>query len=505
MSPAWKSVSLSLLGLWLGCGAAFARGSEKKKGGITVAQAPLRYSEAPSEGVANDMSSLAEWWQNFADPELQSLIERAIASNLDVRLTRARLRESRATVSNTRFSNQRPTINMQGAYSRSKTSTENPLTPVLSSSGTTKPLIPTTYGQFQAYFDASYEIDIFGGVRNQIKAARADATASEDDLRNTLVSTLAEVARDYLQLREYQERLRVVEQNEASQQDTLKITQVRKKAGLVSDLDVANAAASLAATRSSIPTLQAEISEEVHAISVLLGQNPSDLNAELSTNSRLPSAPSEIPVGLPSELLRRRPDIRQAEHNIEAAAARVKVQVAKLFPSISLTGEYGGQSGTFGNLVNAAARFYTLGPSIEWGLLNYPALKSNIRIYEARRDEQMLTYQKTVLSAFQDVEDALVAYRTEQTREKILETEVEQYHDAAALALTKYTRGLTNFLDVLEAQRSLYSAEDALVQSRTTLQTDLISLYKALGGGWEKNDPVQVPEIKLMPNNKLGS
>jgi len=500
-----SSRRLSALFLVLSIATSAAQAHDDTKPVVTSPQAPPRYAEAPLEGVAKDLSSLAEWWQNFHDPELQSLIKRALTSNLDVRLARAKLRESRATLRNARFSKQIPAVNIDGSYTRSRTSSDNPQIPKLSSGGSQTTLIPTTYGVYQAYFDASYEVDIFGGVRNQVRAARADAAASEEDLRNTLISTLAEVARDYLQLRQYQQQLRVAEQNEASQQDTLNITQVRKKAGLVSDLDVANAAASLASTRSSIPTLQAKISEQIHAISVLLGQNPTDLDVELSKESGLPTAPAEIPLGLPSELLRRRPDIREAERNVEAAAARLKVQTSKLFPSISLTAEYGGQSGSIGNLVNAAARFFSFGPSIQWEILNYPAVKSNIHIYQAKRDEQILTYQKTVLTAFQDVEDALVAYRTEQTREKVLETEVEQYRNAASLALTRYTRGLTNFLDVLEAQRSLYTAEDALVESRATLATNLISLYKALGGGWEKNDPVALPESKVIPGNKQGS
>jgi multidrug efflux system outer membrane protein len=412
--------------------------SEKNKDVVKVDL--LDMPARPTQGAAKNMSSLAQWWTNFQDAELESLIKRAIAGNFSVKIARAKLRESRATLRNTQTSNQIPTVSVDGSYNRAKTSKDNPQIPKLGS-GTT--LIPTTHGVYQSYFDASYELDIFGGVRNQVKAARADAATSEEDLRNTLVSTLAEVARDYIQLREYQERLKVAEQNVASRQDTLKITQVRNMAGLVSDLDVANAAASVADTQSSIPTLRSNISQEIHAIAVLLGENPAALDTELSTAASIPAGPNEIPVGLPSELLRRRPDIREAERNVQAAAARVGVQTSKLFPSISLSGEYGGQSGEIGNLVNAAARFYSVGPTIQWGLLNYPALKSNIRAYQAKRDEQVLTYQKTVLTAFQDVEDALVTYKNEQDHRAILETEVAQYQQAASLAMTKYTRGLS--------------------------------------------------------------
>ena len=248
--------------------------AEKKD--LITTKVPAQYAGAATSGVTQDVSSLAEWWNNFQDSELQLLIKRAVVADLDVRIARAKLRESRATLRNTQTSNQIPTMNVDGSYSRSKTSQQNPQIPKLSGATT---LIPTTYGVYQAYFDASYEVDIFGGVRNQVKAARADAAASEEDLRNTLVSALAEVARDYVQLREYQEQLQVAKQNEASQLDTLNITQVRNKAGLVSDLDVANAAASVAATQSSIPSLESKIAQQIHAISVLLGENPADLES----------------------------------------------------------------------------------------------------------------------------------------------------------------------------------------------------------------------------------
>jgi NodT family efflux transporter outer membrane factor (OMF) lipoprotein len=466
-------------------------GPAKDKEQLSV-KVPAQYQEAQTTSTGcTTVGGLADWWKTYNDPELQWLIERAMKSNLDVRLAKAKLAESRATAGYTRNSLELPTVNTDASYTRSRTSLDNPQIPKLGGNDT---LIPTTYGVYQAYFDASYEIDIFGGVRNQVKAARADAAASADDLRNTLVSTLAEVARDYIQLRQYQAQLKVAQDNEASQKDTLKITKVRYKAGLVSDLDVANASANVAETQSSIPTLQKNISQEIHAIAVLLGQNPENLTSELSPAAALPEAKSEIPAGMSSDLLRRRPDIREAEKNVEAASARVGVQVAKLFPTFSLSAQYGGQSGSITNIVAAAARYFSIGPTVEWGILNYPSLRSNINVYKAKRDEQVVTYQKTVLTAFQDVEDALVAYTREREREATLEKEVDQYRRAASISMTKYTRGLSTFLDVLTAQRSQYNAEDALVQSKAAVQVDLISLYKALGGGWEDNDPAMASQ-----------
>jgi NodT family efflux transporter outer membrane factor (OMF) lipoprotein len=459
----------------------------KKKEQATTA-VPEQFSTTSTSQTPKDAALLAEWWKNFEDPELQSLIQRAIANNLDVRVARAKLLESRATMRNTRMANQLPTVNLDASYARTRTSADNPQILTLEGTQTT---LPYVYGNYQAYFDASYKLDLFGGVRNNVKATRADASASADDLRNTLVSTLAEVAKDYIQLRGYQQQLQIAHEQEASQKDTLHITEVRNQAGLVSDLDVANASAVVSSTQSTVPQLESKISQQMHALALLVGKTPAELDAELTSAKPVPSAIAEIPAGLPSELLRRRPDIREAESNVQAAAARVGVQVSKLFPSITLTAEYGGQSGSsIVNLANSAARFYSIGPTIQWGLLNYPALKANIRTYQAKRDQKVLTYQKTVLTAFQEVEDVLTAYDKEKQREKILQTEVEQYQRASSLALSKYTRGLTNFLDVLEAQRSLFTAQDSLAQSRATVQTDLISLYKTLGGGWEKNDPV---------------
>jgi NodT family efflux transporter outer membrane factor (OMF) lipoprotein len=451
-----------------------------------VVKAPEAFSQAQGQKVAADTVALADWWRTFHDEKLSSLVERAIRSNLDVKVARARLLEARATFNNTKASKRFPAGNANFNYGRSRTSTDNPQIPKFGG-GT---LIPTIYNSYQSYLDASFELDLFGGVKHQIEAASADAQSYEDSLRNTLVSAVAEVSRDYLQLRQYQEQLAVARRTEATRKDTLKITEVRYKAGLVTDLDVANGAASLAQAQASIPTLEANASQMIHAVSVLLGENPAALVDELKDASDIPASPGEIPLGLPSDLLRRRPDIRQAERSLAAATARVGVQVASLFPSISLTAQYGGQTGDVLNLVNAAARFYSLGPQIKWGLLNYAATRANIRTYEARRDQQYLTYQKAVLTAFQDVENALVSHRADQQRLAALEQQVSQLRKAADVAMNRYTHGLTNFLDVLDAQRSLNSAQDSAVQSRAAVNIDLVSLYKALGGGWEQNDPV---------------
>ncbi|MBC7772312.1 MAG: TolC family protein, partial [Pyrinomonadaceae bacterium] len=200
-----------------------------------------------------------------------------------------------------------------------------------------------------------------------------------------------------------------------------------------------------------------------------------------------PPSPAELAIGIPSDLLRRRPDVREAERNLAAATERVGVQVASLFPSLKLTGQYGGQSGTLGSLANSLARYFSYGPQINWGILNYPAAKQNLRVYRARADQQLTTYKKTVLAAFQDVDDSLVSYKAERTRELSLTEQVRHTQRSYLLAQEKFLRGLTNFLDVLDAQRSSLAAQNALVESKANIAVNLIALYKASGGGWEMN------------------
>ncbi|BDC50494.1 RND transporter [Bryobacterales bacterium F-183] len=458
---------------------------------VAEVKVPAAYTQARGQQTQT-AGELAEWWKSFGDRTLSSLIERTIQNNLDVQVAKARLLEARATFKSTDVGKRLPSGNWNFNYAQARTSTDNPQIPRFGG-GT---LIPTTYNSYQSYLDASYELDLFGGVRHQVAAARADAQSYEESLRNTLVSVVAEVARDYMQLRQYQEQLEVARRTEASRTETLRITEVRHRAGLVTEVDVANAAASVAQAQASIPGLKASALQMMHAIGVLVGEQPSTLTHELQELAPIRLAPAGIPVGLPSELLLRRPDIRQAERSLAAAIARVDVQRANLFPSFSLTSQYGGQTGQALNLVNAAARFYTLGPQIKWGLLNYPAAKAGIKTYEARREQQYLTYQKTVLTAFQDVENALASHRANRERLTALEQQALQLRNASDLAMHRYTHGLTNFLEVLDAQRALNNAEDLSAQCRGAVNVDVVSLYKALGGGWERNDPV--PQSRVL-------
>jgi NodT family efflux transporter outer membrane factor (OMF) lipoprotein len=303
-------------------------------------------------------------------------------------------------------------------------------------------------------------------------------------MRNTLVTVTAETARNYLELRETQERLDVARKTLKAQEEALRLTELRHEAGLTSEFDTTRARAQAESTRAGIPLLEAQAQRSIHAIALLLGHQPAAVQAELSTPGEVPPSPPDIPVGLPSDLLRRRPDVRQAEREIAGSAARVGVAVSNLYPKFSLTSGAGGQSGTLLNILSGAARIWSFGTSFSWGLLNYPATRENIRAAESREHQSVAYYEKAVLTALKDVEDALAAYTREKERQPALERALDANRMALELANIRYAKGLSNFLDVLDAQRSLYSSEDALTQSRGNLSTNLVALYKALGGGW---------------------
>ncbi len=426
---------------------------------------------AEDRAISNRTADLTKWWENFNDPLLDSLIDRVIAGNIDLKIAQERIREARSTANYTSATRRLPNTGVSGGYSDR-------------SSGANRNFTTTGSSLYQTGFDASYELDLFGGARASVTAAKADAAATEEAMRNTLVSVTAETARNYLELRRAQERLEVARKNLKAQEETLRLTEIRRDAGLVSNFDATRAKAQAESTRAAIPQLEAQVQQSIHAIALLLGRDPTALQAELLQPGSMPASPPEVPVGLPSDLLRRRPDIRQAEQEIAGSAARVGVAVSNMYPKFSLTSSGGGQSGTLLNILSGAARIWSFGSSFSWGLLNYPATKANINASESRERQSMGNYEKTVLTALTDVEDALAGYSKEKERQTSLIEAADANREALRLADIRYQQGLSSFLDVLDAQRSLYSSEDALTQSRATVNTNLVALYKALGGGW---------------------
>jgi multidrug efflux system outer membrane protein len=416
---------------------------------------------------------LADWWILFQDPTLTSLVNRAVASNLDLKLAEARIREARAA-KGVAAGGLGPSLAASGAYQRSRSSAENGTG---SSSG----------DQYQAGFDAGWEIDIFGGQRRNLEAADADLQAAVETQRDVLVSLTAEVARNYINLRAFQQQIVITQKNLAAQRHSAQLTRQRFEGGFVSGLDVANAEAQSATTAAQIPLLESSVQQAIYSLSVLLGEPPAALAAELSPTGTIPGAPPEVPAGVPSELLRRRPDIRRAEAQIHAATARIGVAAAELFPKFTIAGSAGYQSGNFSSWFDWANRFWSFGPSLSWRLFETGRIRAGVELQKALQEQEVITYRQAVLSALQEVENALIASAKEQAHREALAAAVAANRKAVALAETLYTEGQTDFLNVLQAQGALYATEDALVQSTSTVSTNLVAIYKALGGGWQTN------------------
>ncbi|MDB6067901.1 MAG: NodT protein [Pedosphaera sp.] len=452
---------------------------------------PAHWSEPLAGGETNRTSSVTAWWKNFNDPELDSLVDRAVKANLDLKVAEARVREARAQYRVT-AADFGPSVGSSASYARERQSMHQPLI----SSFPLPPGTPFENDVYQAGFDASWEIDVFGGTRRSVEAAKAQVAATEFGRRDTLVTLLGEVARNYVDTRGYQRRLTIAQENIKAQAEALAITQNRFTNGLTSDLDVQQAATLLETTRAEVPTLESSLQASIHRLGVLLGQPPGALLTELSQQAPIPAAPPEVPVGLPSELLLRRPDVQQAERQLAAATANIGVAKADLFPKFFLTGSAGFQSVSASDWFTAGSKFWSAGPTVQWKIFDSGRIRANIRVQNARQEQALANYEKTVLTSFEDVENSLSSYAKEQVRHQSLEAAVKSSQDSLHLANQLYSNGLANFINVLDAERSMYQAQDQLAQSERTVSANLISLYKALGGGWE----TEVQQASLSSN-----
>jgi NodT family efflux transporter outer membrane factor (OMF) lipoprotein len=451
----------------------------------STASVPPKWSEPLKGGVTSQPDSAATWWKSFHDPELDSLIDRAVAANLDLKTAEARVRQARAQ-QGIASSAYWPTLDANGSYNREWVSKNGDFP------------LPATVSQplnlYQAGFDSSWEIDVFGGTRRNVEAAGAQVAAAEFSQRDVLVSLLGEVARSYVETRTAQQRLIIAQQNIQAQQDGLDLTRERYNKGLTSDLDVEQAATLLATTQAEVPTLQTSIQVSIHRLSVLLALPPGALSEELSKSAPIPAAPPQVPIGLPADLLLRRPDIQQAERQLAAQTALIGVATADLFPKFYLTGTAGLQTISASTFFNSGSKYWSIGPTIEWKLFEGDKIRSQIHVQTALQEQALDNYENTVLRSLADVEDSLVAYANEQTRRQSLEVAVDSSQQTLLLANERYSNGIASFLDVLEAERSLYVTQDQLAESDQSISIDLISLYKALGGGWEiQSHPAPVP------------
>jgi NodT family efflux transporter outer membrane factor (OMF) lipoprotein len=416
---------------------------------------------------------VAAWWTQFNDPMLTSLIERANAGNLSLAQAQSRIRQARAARM-VASSGLYPSVDASAAATRTRSNIAN--------TGA------STTNLFRAGFDATWEIDVFGGVRRGVEAADAQIESAYFDRQTTLVTVNAEVAAAYFTLRGAQRQGEVAKKNLEAQRETLALTQERFDAGFVTSLDVANAKAQVGQTASQIPAYDAVVQTSAYAISVLVGEEPGALLDQLTPQQALPTMPAQVPVGLPSDLLRRRPDIRKADADLHTATANIGVAVADQYPKFSLTGSFGLQGGNVASLGTAANRFWSIGPAVTVPLFTGGRVRGNIEQARAIEEQSVLSYRATVLGALQDVETSLVNFTREQERRESLAESAAASEQAVTVALDLYSAGKTDFLNVLTAQNQLNAAQIALAQSETAVGTDLVSLYKALGGGWVVTD-----------------
>jgi outer membrane protein, multidrug efflux system len=435
-------------------------------------QVPTAFVNQTPAGLSTDTVETA-WWRGFQDDRLQQLVELTLAHNHDLRVATARLREARALLSETTFERY-PTVTSQGSYTRERTSKDQTL--------------PGADRDFELYdvgFDARWELDFFGRVRRSIEAGAADVGAAEASRRDVIVSLLAEVARNYFELRGTQHRLAVARQNAENQRQTLELRRALLEGGRGTELDTSRAAAQLQSTLASIPPLETAIKAAMYRLGVLIGQPPTALEPELSVPQPLPPLPRRVALGRPADLLRRRPDIQVTERNLAAATARVGIATADLFPRITLAGSVALQATSLTGLGKSGSETFAIGPGIFWAAFDLGRVRARIRAADARTEAALAQYEQRVLLALEDTENALVNFTREQERRDALWASAQASAKAQNLARERYQSGVADFLTVLDAERTLLTAQDQLEDSATRTATALVAVYKALGGGWE--------------------
>ncbi|KFG92399.1 secretion protein [Burkholderia paludis] len=443
----------------------------------------------------------ADWWTLFDDPVLDALEQRLADANLDVAAASARLQQSRAE-RRVAGAAELPTLGAAGSYARERGSENGILSllgvtpgaaPVQSASGDAPfgvAAVPGSsgspaYNLYQAGFDASWELDLWGRVRRGVEAADALTQASYEARNAVLLSARAELARDYLELRDAQAQLQIAQRNLAIARDLEALTQIRRRDGVTTDLDVANAAAQVASIESRLPPLESRRDTRINAIGVLLAQPPGALAPILGAPHPVPALPASVPVGFPSELAQRRPDIRQAEARLHAATAAIGMAQADFYPRITLNGSAGFQSLQLSSLANWASGQFVAGPSITLPIFEGGRLTGMLNLRRAQQQEAAIAYRRTVLEAWREVDDALLAYHAEQQRHERLVAVAALNRRALAIAQQQYRAGAADYLDVLNAQRQLFDAQGRQEASEADAAMHLVSLCKALGGGWE--------------------
>ncbi len=455
------------------------------------------WREADGGRVTGEPADYGAWWRVFHDPVLDRLIDTANRQNLPLRVAGVRVLEARAQlgIAVGRFYPQTQQALGSLQYNRlSEHSTFSSFSSSLSA-----------YSQDQIGVTASWEIDFWGKFRRAIESADASLLATIADYDNTLVSLTGDVATDYIAIKTLEKRIEIAGNNVQTQKENLEITEGRLKYGVASERDVEQARTILHSTEASVPLLQTQLQQTKHALSVLLGLPPGDLADMLAGSSGIPVPPPQVAVGIPQDLLRRRPDVRGAEYRAIAQGAQIGVARAELFPAFSLSGTFSllstdlGRS-TLGDILQWASRDYVAGPGVQWNIFNYGRLTNNVRVQDARFQELLITYQNTVLTAQQNVEDAIVAFVRSQERAEFLARSTDAAKGSLALAVDQYRGGVADFTTVIVGEQSLLSEQDNFVATLGSIASNLVAIYRALGGGWqirEGTEPVP-PEVKAV-------
>ena len=451
--------------------------------------------EDPS--IRNDYEALSGWWAGFRDPLLDQLVDQAVAQNLDLRVAALRILEARSQRCVVRAD-----LFPQFFQSNSFTHRKNSIAGTFGGfGGSAFRNIDTNLDQWSMGLNGSWEIDAFGRLRRLVEASDADIQFQQEDYHEVLVILLADVATNYVDARTYQQRLEIARENLRIQQRTLEYTQKRFSAELIGELDVAQARVNAESTASDIPRLEAGLQLSLNRLSVLLGASPGAVDALFEIPAPIPRPPAELAIGIPADLLRRRPDVRRAERELAAQTARIGAAIGELYPKFTILGTFGLDANQFDMMFQRNAISGSIGPRMEWNIFSYGRLRCNVMVQEQRQEQLAIRYQLAVLRGAEEVDNALVNYVREGQRIRHLEDTVAASRRAVELSGQRYLGGDVSFQRVLDSQRSLLVSQDLLALSRASLALHVISLNRALGGGWRQ--PVVLPTVEELPPPEL--
>lgn len=467
-------LSVAFLSLSLASGCVVGPDYQKPTLAMPISWSKKTKQEAPPE--------LSQWWKKLNDPLLDQLVDEAVAGNLDVASVKAKVRQARAT-----------TREQAGSLLPSATASSSA---TRNRSAATEGSEASVYPQYQAGFDASWELDLFGGNKRGLEAARYSEQASEEELRDTLVTLIGDITSYYVQAREYQALIALAERSAKSQRQTAALTRRQFEAGEATGVDAAKADAQAASTEADVPSYRISYAQTIHRIGILTGKSPDAVEARMSKNAPIPTPPTKVSPGIPADILLNRPDVRQAERQLAQYTAKIGQAEADRYPSISLTGSISSSATSIGDLAKKSTIGWLIGPTVSIPLFQGGQLKAAVDVAKAQRDQYFVAYQSSVLSAMEDVENAIVGLNQSRLKNAKLAVSVAGYRQAAKLSRSLNETGATNFLNVLDSERSLYSAEESFIQGRVDIATYYIALNKALGGGWDAALDIDKPVVR---------